>query len=242
MEILTGRRPASFRIVIYGTPGIGKSTLASYAPRPLFMDLEGGLNQIDCHRTLRCTSWMDCIESMQIVAETDTYDTLVIDTISAMDSVLTRKINDENPKQPKNLAQWGWQTGFEVLAASWSLFLKHLDVLQEKHGKNVILVGHSTIQKMEDPTSDPYDRYTIDTHKKNIPVIVNNADAVLFARHDLIVKEKENSKRLRAIPTGERFLHCLESPAYVAKNRFGLPEKVKMHPEVYDMIAGKVPK
>ena len=35
------------RIVLYGVPGIGKTTEASFAPKPIFLPVEDGLGQLD---------------------------------------------------------------------------------------------------------------------------------------------------------------------------------------------------
>src|SRR4029078_13367683 len=40
------RRPP--RLLVYGTPGIGKSTFGSQAPNPIFLPTEDGLDEIDC--------------------------------------------------------------------------------------------------------------------------------------------------------------------------------------------------
>ena len=41
MNIISGKLPVAKRIVFYGAEGIGKSTLASQCPDPLFIDTEG---------------------------------------------------------------------------------------------------------------------------------------------------------------------------------------------------------
>ena len=50
MNIITGKLPAAKRIVIYGAEGIGKSTLASQCPDPLFIDTEGSTTHMDVKR------------------------------------------------------------------------------------------------------------------------------------------------------------------------------------------------
>ena len=47
-RIHQGRRHSPPRLLIYGTEGIGKSTTASQAPKPIFVPTEDGLDQIDC--------------------------------------------------------------------------------------------------------------------------------------------------------------------------------------------------
>ncbi|NQT19509.1 MAG: AAA family ATPase, partial [Planctomycetes bacterium] len=47
-QVHTGRRHSPPRIIVYGAEGIGKSTTASQAPKPIFVPTEDGLDQIDC--------------------------------------------------------------------------------------------------------------------------------------------------------------------------------------------------
>ena len=46
-QIHHGPRPSPPRFLIYGVEGIGKSTLASQSPNPIFIPTEDGLDQID---------------------------------------------------------------------------------------------------------------------------------------------------------------------------------------------------
>ena len=50
-QIHTGRRPSPPRFVIYGTEGIGKSTTAAQAPKPIFIPTEDGGLQIWLYRS-----------------------------------------------------------------------------------------------------------------------------------------------------------------------------------------------
>ena len=50
MNISTGKIDRAQKIVIYGAEGIGKTTLASKFPDPLFIDTEGSTAHIDVKR------------------------------------------------------------------------------------------------------------------------------------------------------------------------------------------------
>ena len=47
IPIQTGKIETAKKVVIYGPEGIGKSTLASKFPRPVFIDCEGSTNELD---------------------------------------------------------------------------------------------------------------------------------------------------------------------------------------------------
>ena len=84
------------KVVIYGPEGIGKSTLASRFPDPLFIDTEGGTSHLDVRRIDKPKDWDELLSIIKEVAHTpDVCKTLVVDTAdwaeaSAMDYVLKK--------------------------------------------------------------------------------------------------------------------------------------------------------
>lgn len=58
IKISNGIIPSKQKVVIYGPEGIGKSTLASKFPRPLFIDTEGSTKKLNVNRfEEKPTSW-----------------------------------------------------------------------------------------------------------------------------------------------------------------------------------------
>ena len=57
MNITRGKQAKAQRVIIYGTEGIGKSSLASQFPNPLFIDTEGSTSNMDVARMDKPTSW-----------------------------------------------------------------------------------------------------------------------------------------------------------------------------------------
>ena len=49
-SITKGREAQPPRIMIYGSEGVGKSTFAASAPKPIFIQTEDGLGEIDCRK------------------------------------------------------------------------------------------------------------------------------------------------------------------------------------------------
>ena len=70
--VKTGPDFDTFRMIIYGMGGIGKSTLASLAEKPIFLDIEGGLAGIDANSIpLQETDYMGFLESLKMLYEED---------------------------------------------------------------------------------------------------------------------------------------------------------------------------
>ena len=93
----------------------------------------------------------------------------------------------------------------------------------------VILLAHTTIKRFDSPEVEPYDRYQPKLQERSNAVIREWADAVLFANYKTIVKKDDvgfNKTSNRGISNGERMLFCNERPAYMAKNRYSLPDSI----------------
>ncbi|MSS13449.1 AAA family ATPase, partial [Porcincola intestinalis] len=64
MEITRGVIHKATKVVIYGPEGIGKSTLASKFPDPVFIDTEGSTNMMDVARLPAPSSWTMLFEEI----------------------------------------------------------------------------------------------------------------------------------------------------------------------------------
>jgi hypothetical protein len=57
------------------------------------------------------------------------------------------------------------------------------------------------------------------------------ADLLAFAAFKVIIRKSDtgfNNTKSRGVTTGERLLHFVENPAFVAKNRFECPDEIEM--------------
>lgn len=233
MEILKGRNPAAWVATIYGVPAVGKSTLATFAPKPVFIDCEGGLDRIDCERTAKVNSWPELYESLRWAISSD-YQTIVIDSLSAVEEILTKKILDDTNKNRdqdylieslSDKTVFAYGSGFELLKSNWALFAKLLFKIKDR-GKNVLCIGHEIVEKVENPSGENYDRFTLAIHKKSAPLLIAKMDAVFFAHYEKLLQSKESSGRKVAVGTKRRLLQAQEKPDCVAKSRFDLEDSI----------------
>ena len=74
------------RILLYSIPGWGKSTFASSMPKPIFIDLEDGLEGIKAESFETPKSLDDIYSYIKLlIKEKHDYKTVVIDTVSSLD-------------------------------------------------------------------------------------------------------------------------------------------------------------
>ena len=133
--------------LIYGQPGMGKTTLALSAPNPVLFDYDGGIHRVNAaHRvpTVQITSWD---ETNQVLAseEIKEFDTIVIDTAGKMLSFMDKAIMAANPKMKKADGTLSLQ-GYGVRKNMFISFVNQVTLM----GKSVIFVAHEREEKVGD--------------------------------------------------------------------------------------------
>src|SRR5687768_670007 len=77
------------RIMTYGIEGVGKSTLASCAPKPIFVQTEDGLNEIECSKFPLATSLDDVLAALsELTTEEHPFETVVIDSLDWLERMI----------------------------------------------------------------------------------------------------------------------------------------------------------
>ncbi|MCL2649234.1 MAG: ATP-binding protein [Phycisphaerales bacterium] len=80
-NIHRGRKHLPPRLLVYGTEGIGKTTLAAAAPSPIFIPTEDGLDQIDCASFPLAKNFADVENALRsLIHEKHEFETVVIDS------------------------------------------------------------------------------------------------------------------------------------------------------------------
>jgi hypothetical protein len=218
---------AAPRIMVYGVEGIGKTTFASGAPDPIFILTEDGLGSLDiAHFPLAATAEdvMDAIATLY--SEEHAFQTVVVDSLDWLEAIIQREI--EQKYDAKDLA---YGKGAVIAAERWREVLEGLNALRLDRGMITILIAHTTIKRFDSPEVEPYDRYQPKLQERSNAVVREWVDALLFANYKTIVKKDDvgfNQTNNRGISTGERLLYTSERPAYMAKNRYNLPESIPL--------------
>lgn len=221
-----------YKALIYGTPGIGKSTFATKAIKPIFLPLEDGLKYISCAKLKKkIETYKEFIEALRFFSKSD-YKTIVIDTMDSLEQLIFQYVCEEGGK--KSISEFGYGKGYARAMEIWRDVLNVFDIINNKCEKNIIGIAHEQIKKFEDPSSDGYDRYGIKIHHTSANYILANFDAVFFARYETIIKrDSTDETRTRAISSGKRVVYTCENPAWIAKNRFNMPECLDMDENIF---------
>lgn len=215
------------RVLVYGVEGIGKTTFAAGAPDPIFICTEDGLGSLDVAHFPLVEKTDDVMQAITTLYESEhPYKTVVLDSVDWLDNAVVREV--EAKYDAKDLA---YGKGSVIAADKWRDILAGFNALRNDKGMCVILIAHTTIKRFDSPETEPYDRYQPKLQERTSSIIREWTDAVLFANYKTIVRKSEvgfNKEVARGISTGERLLYTSERPAYMAKNRYALPENIPM--------------
>ena len=225
LNIISGKIARAVKTVIYGTEGVGKSTLASKFPEPLFFDVEGGTSQLDIRRVEENATWEDLLSDVTAVFRNPSVcRTLVIDTADAAETLCVKHILAKYNQ--KSIESFGYGKGYTMLAEEWYRLMIALDGCIEK-GINVTLIAHAKQRKIELPEqTGAFDHWEMKLSKQVAPILKEWADLLLFCNYKtFVVTTDNNSKKAQG---GKRVMYTSHNPVYDAKNRYGLPEELDL--------------
>src|SRR6516165_9331175 len=220
-SISRGKRPRHIFALIYGTDGVGKSTLCSYAPRPIFIGAEKVTEHLDVARFPQTESIGELMAQVRALqTEKHKFDSVVLDSLDWVEPLIWKAVCDEGKVETIEQYAGGYGKGYVRALDLWRTLLKELSVLNDK--MHVLLIGHCLIKGFQDPElPSAYDRYQLKINDKAAALVREAADAVLFARFETELV-KTNGKT-RAYGEGNRIMYTESRPGWDAKNRFNLP-------------------
>lgn len=138
-------------VLIYGQPGIGKTTFGVSAPSAVLFDYDGGVQRINgAHQvaTLQPTSWEDTAEALkEIEVEMPEIRTIVIDTVGKMLDYMSAYIIRTDPKMAMRDGSLSLK-GYGVRKQMFVNFIKQLALM----GKNVVFIAHEREERRGEET------------------------------------------------------------------------------------------
>ena len=225
-SIKRGKRNEPPRVLVYGEHGIGKSTFAASAPGAIVVPTEDGVHALDVASFPLAKSYKDVAEALGSLMGEHDFSTVVIDSLDWMEQLIWAQVAADHEKP--GIEDIGYAKGYTYAADYFRALLEMLDLVRAR-GMAVVLTAHAQIKRFDDPTTDPYDRYLIKLHPKAAGVVQEWCDVVAFATQDVVVHKEDvgfDKKKRRGIARGGRIMYLTRSPAFDAKNRYGLPDKL----------------
>jgi len=88
-QVQRGKAHLPPRILVYGTEGVGKSSLAATTPKPIFIQTEDGLGEIDCDRFPLAKSLDDVVAALtELETQPHDYQTVAIDSLDWLERLV----------------------------------------------------------------------------------------------------------------------------------------------------------
>ncbi|QDP46551.1 MAG: hypothetical protein Unbinned4098contig1000_11 [Prokaryotic dsDNA virus sp.] len=222
--------PAPPRIIVYGVHGIGKSTFASDAKNPIFIQTEDGLSGIKSNAFPVAKSFDEVMEALRILyKEKHSFETVVLDSLDWLEPLVWQHASKLHGKT--NIEDFGYGKGYVIALDYWRQIIDAFNALRRDRNMTVVLTAHCEVKKFDAPDSEPYDRYQPKMHKASSAMFQEWADVLGFANYKVHTKESDTGfgqKRVRAIGSGERLLHTTERPTHLAKSRYNIPETLPL--------------
>jgi len=152
------------RILLYAESGMGKTTLASLAPKPVFIGIDDGgkLLRDEEGNLLKHVPGVGCFGDVRAAMLADIYqeyETVVLDQASYLEEwavahVLATITNDKGARMD-NIVRYGYNKGFRHLYDTMKLILQDADSLIHR-GKNVIIIAQMAPNKVANPGGEDF--------------------------------------------------------------------------------------
>ena len=195
-------------LLIYGRPGIGKTTFAAQAPNNLILSFERGLNAISGVYKVDIRDWGQAkvlLRQLNKPEVKEKFHTITIDTVSIAYTLCEEYICNTQEEPVKSISEIPWGLGFSLLAKEFSSFLRQITTMDY----GLILIAHAKTKNVAGPN---------DTVLESVsPDIPDRAKGIINALVDIT-----GYIRLAFKPDGSstRTLITRETPLIAAKSRW----------------------
>lgn len=131
------------KVLLYGQPGLGKTSLAFTCNAPLCLDFDKGAYRSKQRKdALDISAWTDIVELMKSPETLAPYKTIIVDTVGRCLDEITRHLLVESPKLGNRNGALSMQ-GWGELKGIFQAWMRQLTLL----GKDVILIAHDKEDK-----------------------------------------------------------------------------------------------
>ncbi len=226
-NVVKGTVLGPVRVLIHALDKMGKSSFAAGAPSPVFIGLEGGLEQLGPARYPQPESFDDVLAALEdLRTSPHEFKTVVIDPVNWLERFVFAKVCEEYGKSNIDEVLGGFQKGQARAIKFWDTMLTALDALRDERRMHVILTAHTAVRNQKNPEAQDWGSWQPAMDKVGAERMKQWVDAILFARMEEFAKAVDG--KIKGRSTGARVMFTQSNAAYAAGNRFGLPEELPL--------------
>jgi len=241
--VQTGKIHRAKRRIISGPEGVGKSTLIAGVPGLLFLDIEGGSEEIDCNRyTFRDNdplghvpkTWGEVRAAVRdLIDNPSPFRAVGLDTLDRLEFLATRYcLNRDSTPQKKlsGLESYGYGKGPQIVLDEMLHLFADLDRLRDARGMDVYLTAHVVVRKAPNPNGEEFERWDLKADAKIAGWVAGWADDVGFMHFVdfAAVNPQLKSAKVKAWSANDRVIEWDRSPTWRAKARTPFPPRVEI--------------
>ncbi len=234
-------------MTVAGEAGVGKTRFSATFPDPIFIRAEDGMQSIPKNERPDAFPIVKTVEDLwaqlnTLIKEEHAYKTLVIDSVTALESIFIDHVVQTDPNNPKSINQaiGGYGAGLRKVAAMHQRVRKAAGILRDKKGMAIVFIAHTDTETIDPPDGTPYTRLALRLGKRSMQPYVDDVDAVGMLALESFRRQTEEGKADKATTSGQRVLMMKSSVAHVSKNRFGIEHDILV-PAGENPLSGLVP-
>lgn len=241
-QVQRGRQKAARRILIYGAGGLGKTTVAAGAPKPIFVDLNQGSLGFDVDRytfddsgRTKPESFDELLEAVNDVARAgaSTYQTIVLDVLSDVEALIWAHLVAKGRKGEKTIEDvgGGYQKGYTIAVDEWRRLVAALEGAW-RAGLHVVLIDHAEVKKEKNAAGADYGQFAPKIHPLASRFLHQWVDYTMFLEVDAVLVpdnvDERKAKKIFAQSDGKRLVHARPAAEWMAKSRPELPDPIEL--------------
>ena len=172
----------------------------------------------------------DAMRAIEVLYDDEhAHRTLVVDSVDALEPLIWAETCRRG--RWTSLEQPDFGKGYVAADAVWREYLEGITALRNDRGMTIVQIAHDHVVTFKSPDTEPYNRHEIKLHKRAAALIQESADIVGFLNFRVSVLSTEiapKRKVARGVGGGQRVLNLEARPAFIAKNRYGMPPSIDL--------------
>jgi hypothetical protein len=216
---------------IFGAGGIGKTT-ACAVKDSVWIQTEQGEGVLKLQAFDLVKKYEQVGECIDALLENDhDYKLLVIDSLDHLEPLMWDYVCEKSENKWKHIEEPGYGKGYVAALDEWRKLISKLNELRDTKAMHVCMIAHAAPRKVDQPDGTQFHVMDLKLHTKSSMFIAESCDCVFYAQPEIKTTTKDQGfgrKKTIGTNTGDRIMHSVGTPHFVAKNRFGLPEELPL--------------